>query len=472
MNQTGVENTFAVVFMKDNKVQREMLFSEFEAVLDSFIPLPELATVDATAVYVEISPQLLIVSAVFFRINFDLEGYPDKTWNVPLDQLIESAAHGPDLGAGPIKLSCYTQCSLPWLQRSLWDPDMTPGVNNFAALKKVIAKNRLGLAYAPLVETAPVVQSIPVMTESSIPDHIPTLDMVGERRYEKSTILEIEDELREKYQRSFRNRLANTLKQQRLQVATLKNRHQQKMDQLNLEHQRRISQYKAEIDALKSEVSAQERFTTELKRTIDDQSLKMSNVREYFEEKLKSLKNVGEEQINILNQHYEVESETRIESATKQLKEQLQMRDIELMYLTEHQKNLADELEQTQQERDRLKENTSKDVLQDIVDAGISFVAYQTGLGHLNISKDEISGYMSNPDGFAAEKCGVSLPTYKAWLSHFKNPTCQALQKDGSVCGERINRITSPLDFHPGEGDRCSDHCHSNVIKFNAVNNK
>ncbi len=467
MNHSIVENAQAVVFMKDNKVQREMLFSEFEAVLDSFIPLPELAQSQSTAIYLEINSQLLIEAAVFFRISFDREGFPDKSWNVPLSQLVESAAHGPDLGAGPIKLSCYTQCSLPWLQRSLWDPDMTPGVNNFSALKKVIAKNRLGLTYVP---QAPV-QPNPIVVQP-IQENIPTLNAVDERRYQKSSILEIEDELREKYQKSFRNRLANTLKKQRLQLATLKNRHQQRIDQLNLEHQRRVDLHKSEIESLKTDLAAQERFVSELKLTIDNQSLKMANVREYFEEKLKSVKNVGDEQISILNRHFEVESETKIQAATKDLKEQMQMREIELMYLSEHQKNLADELAQAQRERDKLQEDKSKDVLQDIVDAGISFVAYQTGLGHLNISKDEIAGYMSNPDGFAAQKCGVSLPTYKAWLAHFKTPTCQALQKDGSVCGAPIARITSPLDFHPGESDRCSDHCHNNVIKLSAVNNK
>ncbi|GAB2190019.1 hypothetical protein MAH1_16270 [Sessilibacter sp. MAH1] len=447
----------AVVFINNNHIEREMLYSEFEAVLDSFIPLPELAGRNATAVYLQINKQLMVESAVFFRINFNLDGFPDKTWNVPLMQLASIAARGPNLGAGPIKLACYTQCPIANAKHKLWDPEMAPGVNHFAAIKKVVARNRLSLPY----------EAPPSQHDYNSEDHIPTLNIIEERRFEKARILEIEDEVRAKYQQSFRNRLADTLKKQRLQLATLRNKHRQKLDQVQLEHKYEVERLNNKVALLEQSLADEKLMVSELQNELEQQIRKMGHIREYFEEKLKSLRNVGEEQFAILHQRHENEVESRISEATDALNEQLQMRDIELMYLTEHQKNLAEEVSQLQEENNQLKENTSDKFLSKLSAAGISFAAYQSGIGHINIDKNELLDYIQDPELFAAQKSGVSVSTYKSWLGHFKSPTCQALKRDGSICGCQINRVTSPMEFHPGESDRCEEHSQSNVIKFN-----
>ncbi|WP_317929165.1 hypothetical protein [Halioxenophilus sp. WMMB6] len=454
MSSSSDELASAVVFMKGNTIAAEMLYSEFEAVLDSFIPLPDFATQNVQAVFLKIDQQLRITAAVFFFILFDRDGFPDKRWNVPLDTLADSSAHGPNLGAGPIRLACYTQCPMPWQQRNLWDPDMSPGANSFILLRKAIAENRLGLPFKP--------EPPPVKKEEAIP----TLDAVDERRIEKALRDELADEVKVKLYRGFRNRLANTLKQQRLQLATVRNKHRQKLEAISREHQARVERLKADSKELHERIHGQNVVITELRTTIDSQAEKMSHVREYFEEKLKSAKNVGEGQVSLLNQQFELEAKARIEAATSELKEQLQLRDIEIMYLTEHQKNLVEELDSMREERNKLQEYTGDKILDDLHAAGINFVAYQTGLGHLNVSKEELTAFMDNPVAFVAEKCGVSLPTYRSWLEHFTNPVCQAIARDGSTCSRQISRITSPLDFHTGESDRCEDHRHNNVVKF------
>ena len=74
----------AVLFVDQNKVIKEMLLTEFEAVLDGVVGEPEFAGTSAHAVYLKINRRLEIVGAVFFLINFDNKGSADRRWNIPL----------------------------------------------------------------------------------------------------------------------------------------------------------------------------------------------------------------------------------------------------------------------------------------------------------------------------------------------------------------------------------------------------
>jgi len=456
MLPTCDETARAVVFIKGNEVIGEMLYSEFDAVLDSFIPLPNFAGLSVNGIYLEINYRLHVTSAVFFLINFDLEGFADRKWNIPLQHLADAAAKGPDLGSGPIKLACFTQCPIQWHKRNLWDPEMSPVTNHFALLRRTITANKMGIVF----------QGANSVEAPTADIEIPTLTSVEERRLEKGWRDEIENELRSKLYRGFRNRLANTLKEQRLRLATARNRYRQRVDALGREHQLRLEKMKGQYQELESTYNTQKLLADELKQTVDRQAEKMTHLREYFEEKIKSAKNISEEQINLLHQQFELEASAKIESISKDLKEKLQLREIEVMYLSEHQKNLIDEIESLKQEKQKLQEYSGDKVIDQLAQSGIHFVAYQSGLGHINISRDEINQYIENPEAFAAQKCGVSVTTYRQWLEHFAKPTCQALNRDGSVCGCSIPRISSPIDFHSGESDRCEEHSQNNVVNL------
>ena len=126
------EQAEAIYIFSGNQIIREMLYSEFEAILDGYVPIPEFARKEVRAVYVRINSRLAIVAAVFFLIEFDAEGFPDRRWNIPLGQLADTASTGPDLGAGAIRLACASQCAIEWHQPNLWDPNLQTGQNNFS----------------------------------------------------------------------------------------------------------------------------------------------------------------------------------------------------------------------------------------------------------------------------------------------------------------------------------------------------
>lgn len=56
---------------------------------------------------------------------------------------------GPDLGAGPIRLCCRSQCPVDWHVQDLWDPDMNQQPNAFIVLRDLVKQNRLGFKELP-----------------------------------------------------------------------------------------------------------------------------------------------------------------------------------------------------------------------------------------------------------------------------------------------------------------------------------
>ncbi|RZV57742.1 MAG: chromosome partitioning protein ParA, partial [Pseudomonadales bacterium] len=72
----------AVLYVNRSKVLKEMLYSEFEAVLDQVVSEPAYLDETCHAVYLKIDIRLNIVAAVFFCIDFDKQGNADRRWNL------------------------------------------------------------------------------------------------------------------------------------------------------------------------------------------------------------------------------------------------------------------------------------------------------------------------------------------------------------------------------------------------------
>ena len=441
MVTAGNTHVEAVLFMEHGVVARQMLYPEFEAVLDSFVPVPEVANTNVHAVYVRIDGQLCVTAAVFFRLAFDGRGFADRRWNLPLQQLADEAQPGPDLGAGAIRLACASQCPIVWHREQLWDPEMEPGANDFSHLKKTVKANRLGLIYIdPQLDIEEDVQS----SDGAVID--------GERLAQT-----IHGQLSQEMEQRFRDRMAAQLKEQRLRISTLNSKHDQRVQQIQLEHQQRLQAYQHEIRRLEAVLHESEANNADLKDKVVSQSDKIEGLREYFEHKLKMAQSDESTQFQALQENYEIELQAKLEAATLELREQLQVQSIELMYRSEQQASLQSEISRLRDENQRLLDNGGNQLLGTLRDAGVSFVAYHPGAGHLTIPIESMAVYLENPTAYAAEKCGVTLHHYEDWLEHHQSPVCRALCA-GDRCGVAIDRVASPADFHPGENDRCEAH--------------
>lgn len=445
MFASDAEFSEAVLFIEGNRVSREMLYSEFEAVLDGVVPMNALAGQTAQAVYLRVNQQLQIIAAVFFRIDFDADGNADRRWNLPLQQFADHSARGPDLGAGPIRLACHSQCAIAWQQRNLWDPDMSPGRNTFLLLRKTINNNRLGLPYREPEKDPPM-----------LADQVEVASAMKEAR-EKEIEARLGQQLRRQFQQEFRDHMARLLKEQRLRILTLNSRRKQEIQQLQLTHQQRLQEYRYQLEKRQRDLQLLQRRNEELKETVEGQATKMEGLREYFEHKLRAQMDESS-QLKVLRQNYEAELDAKVQAAVLELREKLQLRDIELMYRSEQEASLEREIRRLRQENQTLLQHSGEQLLEKLDKAGVSFVAYHAGAGHLTIPLADMSRYLGDPTAYAASKCGVTRTHYQDWLSHYEQPTCQELDSSGMACGDPLERVNHPSQFHSGEHDRCARH--------------
>ncbi|MBX2808236.1 MAG: hypothetical protein KTR20_06335 [Cellvibrionaceae bacterium] len=144
----------AIFFFDGHALARQMTYAEFQAILDSYIPLEDVANKTVEAVYVRVNDRLLMTAAVFFYLPFDQQGFVAKSWDIPLEQLADTTAEGPDRGAGPIRLACSSQCPIAWHQKNLWAPDTGAASIQFSSIEKALKNNTLGLSFTAVSEVS------------------------------------------------------------------------------------------------------------------------------------------------------------------------------------------------------------------------------------------------------------------------------------------------------------------------------
>src|SRR5690606_20633762 len=117
-----------------------------------------------------------------------------------------------------------------WHQNDLWDPDMTPGSNDFLLIKKAVEENRLRFKFqAPDVD-------IPVLSKNSLGAEPLLEDLDFDSDQDK------------------RLKLARLLKKQRLRIRTLESSHEQSIGSADREQMINLHSYKNEIQTLQQTV--------------------------------------------------------------------------------------------------------------------------------------------------------------------------------------------------------------------------
>lgn len=444
MSNSPTEQLEAVFLFQEGQISRELLYPEFEAILDGFIPVPDYANASAKAAYVQVDHSLCVTGIVFFLLGFDAKGMVDRRWNVPLRQLIEAAGAGPDMGAGAIRLACYSQCPVAWHQKNLWDPLMQRGNNSFVAMRKAVKANRLGLIVKP-----PVIEEVK-----------PVAPVVGLRSLQEveQEQLALEQKLHDHYTQELRDKMAMLIKEQRLRIATLMNQQQTKFHGIQHEHQQRLLAYQQKHQQLEQQNKELVERNRHLKDSLDVQATKIEGMREYFAHKLKAAQQDESSQVQVLQENFSLELDAKIRAATAELREMLDMREVELFYRHQNESALKDEIVNLKRENQQLLKNSGDQLLGRLTKAGVNLVVFLPGLGEVAIALDDIGRYLEDQQAYAADKAGVSEAIYSAWLEHHQSPCCNAVDARGHVCGRAVPAIETPLEFHSGESDRCAQH--------------
>lgn len=420
----------AVFFMVGHAVTRHMLFSEFEALLDGLVALPDYRDQDAKAVYCVMNKYGQVQALVFFNIYFDDDGRADTGWNIPVERLADISGRGPDLGGGPIRLACRSQCAINWHQNELWDPDMTPGSNDFLAIKKAVSENRLRLKFQELEE------SVPTLT----PD-VPTVT-------DKAIDVDLEQQKRVK--------LARLLKEQRLRIRTLESQREKAAGDGDREQRIIIHAYKNEIQSLKQTVEQLRVQNEKLQEKLSSRNEQFISLQDKVTDQRNKVDELTEQLKHASGGERDAIERKKMEAELVLLREQLERRKLDLSYRDEREDLLRAELEELKESQ--AESGAKQNILAKLKELEVVYTAYHPGVGHVTMSSDEIERYAENPIAYVAEKCFVTEEHYRAWLAHFEHPVCQHRDASGSRCLKAIEKISSPSDFELGVEDRCAEH--------------
>ena len=441
----------AVMFFSERGICKQMMFPEFEALLDGVVNMPEFADEQMRAVFVVINPRLLVRAAVFFFLDFDEDGRPDKGWNIPLQHLAERAGRGPDLGAGPIRLACRSQCPVSWHQMHLWDPSLAPAQNDLVLLRDAVKRNQLGLLIEDDSAQSVVAERLQVASE--------------DKWYAPDPAKEVAEHLAQKMDQEHRLKTAQLIKQQRLRISSLSQQHEEELAKFKLASDEQSKNLQAQIHGLHQALRQQEEHNAALKAQLAAQAASFQTSREEMTEQLRALERDGRSESDSLRAQFEGEMQAKIASAVAEYKEQIAIRDVELAYRGEQDTQALQEINRLKRAYADLASQGGDQILERLAKLGVVFVVYHPGAGHLTIPLQDIAAYQDNPLAYAAAKCFVSEEQYRHWLAHYQKPSCEASLPSGERCAIPIDRIDTPSRFVLGESNCCARHKASSRLR-------
>lgn len=440
----------AVMFFRNGEVVKEMYFAEFEAVLDEVVGVPDFAGEQLQAAFVQINAEMKISGAVFFIISFDKRGAIAGNWNIPLRHLLDHAGFGPDLGAGVIKVACQSACPVSWYRSQLWDPVME-GNQTFGALVAAVQRNRLGLIGSGGQLAA---------GEAAVADFF--RPHVASAQAEQSPEAEpsLPDAPQPVFHRRYRARLIALRSAERLRLATLKRRYQERLDAAEAEFGLRLAERSAEVSRLEEALTEEGAQRRQLAAQLDKHRELLDKQKAEYESLLSSLSRQKDsaDELENLRQSFARELELKLQSQAAEFEESISRRENELYQRSTEIVELRGELSRLRDQNRELLINDDSKMLQEMAEKGVVFVAYHPGIEHLLIERQEMPSYLNDPQAFAAQRCEVSVDHYQRWLRHYRLPICRHQNQAGEYCGEPLTKVMRPKLFREGESDRCKEH--------------
>jgi len=416
----ALKNHQAIIFLNDkHQVVKEILYPEFEAVLDQYVGMLDFENQTLKAAYLQIDYQLNITGAIFFVIAFEARGYIDKHWNIPLLKVLDKAELGPNLGTGAIRLCTADQCSMPSIRSDLW----TPPDDIFITLQQAIKRNNLCL-------TTPVEAHHSPGGTDSLLNASPGAGL----------------QVRQQLEAEFDSRLSTVM-------ATTEAAHTHSLDSVKIE----LGQLKDALSSAKDVIRDEKNKNRLLKETLDNQAAELQRAREKYQKEISKVETINGSQLEALQEQFELEAHARVDAACKELKERLEIRESELFHRDQRLADLRMELERLKQQQ-VLMHGGEDNLLNKMIESGLVFLADYPGGDQLTVPSEQIHQYLKAPMQYLADFCGVDLAVYKQWLYHCELPVCNASLENGRMCGKPIEKITKPKKFTPGESDRCSSH--------------
>lgn len=482
MFETNQSTCELVLFWDGESIDKCMLFQDFEATLDSVVGIAAYANELKQAAYVQLDAGLHVRACALFAVRFEDDGFPVRSWNIPLRHMVEIAARGPDLGGGAIQLACRSQCPISWHATALWDPIMDSGFNTFEQIRREAEQAATRFGYRAQVAARPVALAVTDTDFPVLTDETPLAPPVNPAWEEE------------------KSELTARLQEQQLHIVTLETdkhetitrlgyMHQQQVDILEAQNGKLMAQFKAmkaqsdaqreQIEALRNQLNSQARLETILaeENRLHEQQLAAAMQSRAGEEaeKFQQMLAQKEQEFTARESRWREEQRIALEQRMEEeaSRHQLQLTSL-LNELRERDETLGEveqELQKLKDEQAHLQQSAADSMLQGLASLGMNFIVFQPGVGNMSVPVAELGQYMSTPVAYAAAKCLVTEEQYRVWLEHNDNPRCMAKIGDHKCCDARLIRVDSPSKFVFGQSDRCARHqsadtAIANVLRF------
>ncbi|MES2664300.1 MAG: hypothetical protein V4629_13455 [Pseudomonadota bacterium] len=398
MNRKEIsESVDLVLFFEAETLVRQMVYTEFEAVLDGVAGLGQFAQKKINCAYVVVKAGPIIDAIIFFSIHFDADGYPDTSWNLPLQDLVLNATVDFQFSVRCVYQSNFKDSKI---SNFLWNPS-----NNIVQLiQQIIVSN-------PLCQRLVIEQSAPTfkpVEENNL--------IIPENKGSANPASGIAPD----------NADAELL---RKQVSSLREH------LVKLESENRV--FKEQSD-------------------VRDQQFK--SLMSYVNERVKSDSLIEKNEMDGIKKVYEEDYAKKLKQRTSIFHQVIADQTRDMIKQDAVIRSLREELTLLRKDKRRLAVDGVDGMFEKLQQSGLNLVAFQAGAGHMSISWNDIMDYLDNPTAYAAKKCDVSEKHYQEWLGHYNKPSCNAVRVDGSRCGQTVERVHLPKEYIHSHSDRCTLH--------------
>lgn len=399
----------AIFFFDNSSVIKEMLYVEFEAILDNVVGIPEFKNQLHQAAYVIIDSDLRVQTVVLFTIEFDPQGNIPGSWNLPLRYLASEARVELDSGDGRIKVLSADDDVEPEYLQHLWrcGPDL---VEVFSSIKSAVKRNKLCLYAGSGPSSFSSALQSSYVTHAT---HFAGQPMGGGNS--NYLVTNLESALREQHDRI------------------------------------RVDLEAGHADSIKKMV---------------DEKTQLEQASEALARQKDIIENESRKQIAVIVDKYKARLRSQLAEQEDHWQEVLAEKELLLHYAQEKQQQLSEELQSVEEQRPVDNAKAIQAFLQQMITEGVELIVSENGVGSHGLKLSQIYQFLENKDAFWAAQNNISEAHYKAWRSHYAQPVCQAGVSTGCDCGVVVARVDHPRHFVIGESDMCQKHRMKKVNEY------
>ena len=475
----------AIFLLQEDRIEKQMLLQEFEAVLDGVVSLTEQSNQTCRALYLQINSALQIRACVLFVIEIDGEGNAPPNWHLPFAQLVENAGKGPNLGGGFIRLTCTGQCSVPWHGSKLWSPDDFPDV--FLLAQKTVADNKLQFDFNAKEdgdELSPDELDLDIYSQvqPEVFNEISTFEVQDRIEVERMPLGASADLLAQQwhlkfkaFEKEYKQKLKAFNQGSDQSTAKVREGYERRLLCVTEEYEKTLEQVTQQLIEVKVRLEAMSSQKKSLEEINQSQQQQVDLLQEKIDALRKQAEQKNRQQLQAVTQKYENEYVENLNGINEKWQRDVEKKAEEILVLHEQLSQLRKDVCDLRRDKIRLVNSGADKFLENLEKLGINFIAFHPGAGHMSIPLADMSLYMDNPIGYAANRCLVSEEQYRIWLLHYENPICrfQNNKNKEEVCGCRIKRVDVPKEFKNGITDRCVKHPSvsaewANVVKMSS----